>query len=121
VPRLTNSLKRVLDTYLPGRIQAAAKHPMLLAVKLWALAHLLGQSASGGTLADVLLFGSFLVWAVLDRISVKRRAAAGLLRPLPLGPPRALNDAMALVAGLAVYALFASWLHAVLFGVRPLS
>ncbi len=106
-------------TYLPGRIQSAAKHPMLLAVKLWALAHLLGQSATGGTLADVALFGGFLVWAVVDRISVKRRAAAGLLRTLPLGPPRAINDAIALVGGLAVYALFAFWLHAVLFGVRP--
>lgn len=106
-------------TYLPGRIQTAAKHPMLLAVKLWALAHLLGQSASGGTLADVALFGGFLVWAVVDRISVKRRAAAGLLRSLPIGPPRAINDAIALVGGLAVYAVFAFWLHAVLFGVRP--
>ena len=105
-------------TYLPGRIQTAAKHPMLLAVKLWALAHLLGQSASGGTLADVALFGGFLVWAVVDRISVKRRAAAGLLRSLPIGPPRAINDAIALVGGLAVYAVFAFWLHAVLFGVR---
>ena len=105
--------------YLPGRIQTAAKHPMLLAVKLWALAHLLGQSATGGTLADVALFGGFLAWAVMDRISVKRRAAAGLLRSLPLGPPRALNDAIALVGGLVVYAVFAFWLHAVLFGVRP--
>lgn len=105
--------------YLPGRIQAAAKHPMLLAVKLWALAHLLGQSATGGTLADVALFGGFLAWAVVDRISVKRRAAAGLLRTLPLGPSRVLNDAMALVGGLVVYAVFAFWLHAVLFGVRP--
>ena len=58
--------------YLPGRIRAAAKHPMLLAVKLWATAHLLAN----GTLADVLLFGGFLAWAVADRISVKRRAAA---------------------------------------------
>ncbi|WP_291010934.1 NnrU family protein [Hydrogenophaga sp.] len=105
--------------YLPGRIQALVKHPMLLAVKFWALAHLLAQSVTGGTLADVLLFGGFLVWAIADRISVKRRAAAGLLRSLPLGPPRALNDAIALVGGLAVYALFAFWLHAVLFGVRP--
>ena len=106
--------------YLPGRIRAAAKHPMLLAVKFWALAHLLGQSATGGTLADLLLFGGFLAWAVADRISLKRRAAAGLLRSLPLGPPRAMNDAIALVGGLAVYALFAFWLHAALFGVRPL-
>lgn len=105
--------------YLPGRIQTAAKHPMLLAVKLWALAHLLGQSATGGTLADVALFGGFLVWAVVDRVSVKRRAAAGLLRSLPLGQPKAVNDAIALVGGLAVYAVFVFWLHAVLFGVRP--
>ena len=57
--------------YLPGRIRAAAKHPFLLAVKLWALAHLLAN----GMLADVLLFGGFLAWAVADRISVKRRPA----------------------------------------------
>ena len=58
--------------YLPGRIKAIAKHPMLLATKLWAMAHLLAN----GTLADVLLFGGFLAWAVADRISVKRAAAA---------------------------------------------
>src|SRR5690606_13802301 len=65
----------LLAAYLPGRIQRAARHPMLVAVKLWALAHLL---ANGG-LADVLLFGGFLAWAVADRISLKRRAQAGLL------------------------------------------
>lgn len=109
----------LLAAYLPGRIRAAAKHPMLLAVKLWALAHLLAQSVTGGTLADVALFGGFLIWAIADRISVKRRAAAGLLRTLPLSEPRLGNDAIALVGGLAVYALFAFWLHALLFGVRP--
>src|SRR5256885_9401553 len=61
--------------YLPGRIQATLKHPFLAAVKLWAFAHLL----SNGTLADVLLFGGFLAWAVVDRISLKRRPA----RPVP--------------------------------------
>ena len=74
--------------YLPGRIRAAAKHPMLLAVKLWAVAHLLAN----GTLADVLLFGGFLAWAVADRISVKRRAAAEA-HEVPAAPPRADNDA----------------------------
>src|SRR5207342_1609325 len=59
----------IFAAYLPGRIRAAAKHPFLLAVKFWALAHLLAN----GTLADVLLFGAFLAWAVADRISVKRR------------------------------------------------
>ena len=56
--------------YLPGRIKTAARHPMLLAVKLWAVAHLLAN----GTLHDLLLFGAFLAWAVADRIAVKRRA-----------------------------------------------
>ncbi|MGE0096954.1 MAG: NnrU family protein [Hydrogenophaga sp.] len=106
----------LLAAYLPGRIQRATRHPMLLAVKLWATAHLLAN----GTLADVLLFGGFLAWAVADRISVKRRAAAGLLRNAPALPGSAANDAMALVAGLAIYAALAFWVHAWMFGVRPL-
>lgn len=106
--------------YLPGRIQRAAKHPMLLAVKLWALAHLLGQSATGGTLADVLLFGGFLAWAVADRISLERRALAGRLRAAPALPAGRMNDALALVAGLLVYGAMVLWWHAALFGVRPL-
>ncbi len=105
----------LLAAYLPGRIQRAAKHPMLLAVKLWALAHLLAN----GTLADVLLFGGFLAWAVVDRISVKKRAAAGLLRPGPVLPGSKANDAIALVGGLGVYVLFVVWAHAWLIGVRP--
>jgi uncharacterized membrane protein len=63
--------------YLPGRIKKAAKHPMLLAVKLWALAHLLAN----GTLADVLLFGGFLAWAVADRISLKPCVLFRVRRP----------------------------------------
>jgi uncharacterized membrane protein len=100
--------------YLPGRIQRAARHPMLLAVKFWALAHLLAQSATGGTLADVLLFGGFLAWAVADRISVKRRGVA-----VPSAPGSVVNDAIALVLGLGIYVLFVVWAHAWLFGVRP--
>lgn len=105
----------LLAAYLPGRIQRAAKHPMLVAVKLWALAHLLAN----GSLADAWLFGGFLVWAVADRISLKRRAAAGLSRPLPVLPASKVNDAMALLGGLGLYALFVFWAHAALFGVRP--
>ncbi len=55
--------------YLPGRISEAAEHPMLLAVKLSATAHLIAN----GTLVDVILFGAFFAWAVADSISVKRR------------------------------------------------
>lgn len=105
----------LLATYLPGRIQRTAKHPMLLAVKLWALAHLLAN----GTLADVLLFGGFLAWAVADRISVKKRAARGLTRAAPALPGSKANDAIALVGGLGLYVLFVVWAHGFLFGVRP--
>jgi len=105
----------LLAAYLPGRIQRMAKHPMLVAVKLWALAHLLAN----GSLADVLLFGSFLAWAVADRISLKRRAAAGLTRTVPVMPVGKLNDLIAVVGGLALYLLLVFWAHAWLFGVRP--
>ena len=104
----------LIAAYLPGRIKTAAKHPMLAAVKFWAFAHLLAN----GSLADVLLFGGFLAWAVVDRISVKRRAMPQVLRTAPPGP---WNDAIAVVLGLAVYALLIGWAHVRLFGVSPLS
>ena len=103
----------LLAAYLPGRIKTAAKHSMLLAVKLWALAHLL---ANGG-LHDVVLFGAFLAWAVADRISMKRRTVA---RAVPTAPARPMNDAIALGAGLVVYAVFVLWAHLKLIGVSPL-
>jgi uncharacterized membrane protein len=102
----------LLAAYLPGRIKTATKHPMLAATKLWALAHLM----SNGTLADVLLFGGFLVWAVADRISLKRRPA----RPVPGAPPSAANDLIAIVGGLALYGLFVWQVHAWLIGVSPI-
>ena len=101
--------------YLPGRIRSVAKHPFLLATKLWATAHLLAN----GTLVDVLLFGSFLVWAVADRISIKRRAVAEA-HDAPAAPPRAMNDAVALVGGLATYVVVVFWAHRWLIGVTPL-
>jgi uncharacterized membrane protein len=82
----------------------------LAAVKLWAFAHLLAN----GRLADVLLFGGFLVWAVLDRISMKRRT---VLQVVPGAPPGRWNDAIVVVLGLAVYAWFLVWAHARLIGV----
>lgn len=97
--------------YFPGRIKTALKHPQLVAVKLWAFAHLLVN----GMLADVLLFGSFLVWAVVDRISLKNRPQ----RPLPGAPESGINDAIIVVVGLGLYAVFAFWAHEWLFGVRP--
>jgi uncharacterized membrane protein len=103
----------IFAAYLPGRIKTATKHPMLAAVKFWAFAHLL----SNGTLGDVLLFGAFLAWAVVDRISLKRRPVQAL-RTAPAGP---FNDLIAVVLGLLVYALFIGWAHRWLIGVSPLA
>jgi uncharacterized membrane protein len=103
----------LIAAYLPGKIKTAAKHPMLAAVKLWAFAHLLAN----GTLADLLLFGGFLAWAVADRVSLKRRPVSQTLRTAPPGP---WNDAIAVVLGLAIYALLIGWAHVRLFGVSPL-
>lgn len=97
--------------YFPGRIKTALKHPQLVAVKTWAVAHLLVN----GTLADVLLFGSFLIWAVVDRISLKGRPQ----RPLPGAPESARNDVIVIVVGIVLYVAFAFWAHEVLFGIRP--
>lgn len=102
----------ILAAYMPGRIKTALKHPMLAAVKFWALAHLL----SNGMLADVLLFGGFLAWAVADRISFKRR----VVRPIHTAPPSKMNDVIAVIAGLAIYVAFVLWLHRWLIGVSPL-
>ena len=99
---------------VPSRIRTAVKHPMLLAVKIWALAHLLAN----GDLASLLLFGSFLAYAIYDRISVKARGALG-----PLGdaaPKSAMNDVIVVGVGLALYAAMMMGLHKWLIGVAPL-
>ena len=102
----------LLAAYLPGRIRTTLKHPMLAAVKLWAVAHLLAN----GTLADVLLFGSFLIWAVVDRVSLKRREAPAV----PGAPAGKWNDLIAVVGGLLLYVAFLLFLHRWLFGVAPI-
>jgi uncharacterized membrane protein len=97
----------------PGtRIRAAVGHPMVAGTKIWAFAHLI----SNGTLADVLLFGSFLAWAVLDYTAAKRRdRRAGTT--YAVGPLS--RDLIAVVVGTAAWAAFALWLHGPLIGVRP--
>jgi len=100
-----------LAPYFPGRIRSMFKQPQLIAVKTWAIAHLLVN----GTLADVLLFGSFLVWAVADVISLKKRTT----RPLLGAPASAANDPILIVVGLGLYVAFVLWLHEMLIGVRP--
>ncbi|WP_417435016.1 NnrU family protein [Hoeflea sp.] len=97
-----------------GRIKAAVKHPMLLAVKIWAVAHLLVN----GDLASVLLFGGFLAWAVVDRISEKKRLQAGLTSNPVAGPVK--WDIIAVVGGLVLYVVFVMGLHEMLIGVPPI-
>ena len=104
----------LLAAYLPGRIKAKAKHPMLAATKTWAVAHLLAN----GMLADVLLFGGFLLWAVVDRISVGKRP---MVRKTPGAPPGRFNDAIAVIGGLALYGLFVVWAHGKLIGIPLVS
>ncbi len=101
----------VFAAYFPGRIKSAVKHPMLLAIQIWALGHLLAN----GRLADVVLFGSFLLWAGADRISMNYREQ----RTIPSAPPSKSNDLIAVVGGLAVYGIFVIWLHQWLIGVKP--
>ena len=101
----------LLAPYFPGRIKTAMKHPMLAATKFWALAHLLAN----GALNDILLFGAFLAWAVADRISLKKRTQ----RAIPGAPPSKANDVIVIVAGLALYVVFAMWLHIRWIGVSP--
>lgn len=102
----------LIATYLPGRIRTAARHPMLLAVMLWALAHLVSNT----TLPDLLLFGGFLLWAAVDRVSMNRRVQ----RPLHEVPPSRYNDGIAVVGGLLLYIAFLLGVHHWLIGVSPI-
>ncbi len=98
----------------PGRIRGALRHPMLVAIKSWALAHLLVN----GDLASAVLFGGFLAWAVVDRISEKKRLAAGRTKNPVAGPVS--RDIIAVVAGIVAYVLFVLYLHEWLIGVPPI-
>ena len=101
-------------TYVPrNALKARLHHPMVLGVKVWALAHLL----SNGNLADVLLFGSFLLWAVLSfRAARQRDRAQGTV----YAAGSAAGTAAAVVVGAVAWAGFAFWGHAWLIGVAPL-
>ena len=100
--------------YVPGNnIKARLHHPMVLGVKVWALAHLLAN----GNIAHMVLFGSFLVWAILDFSSARRRdRAAGT--QYPRGTAGATGITVAV--GVGAWIAFALWLHGLLIGVRPL-
>ena len=103
----------LVAAYVPRNgIKASVHHPMVLAVKTWAFAHLL----SNGRLADLVLFGAFLAWAVLCFIAAKKRdRAAGTQYPAGT----AAGTAITVLVGAAVWAAFAFWAHGALIGVRP--
>ena len=100
----------VVAAYLRGRIYTTVKHPMLTGIKLWAAAHLLAN----GDLGSIILFGSFLGWAVYDRISLKHRTDAGA-PPIPVGGPG--NDLIAIAVGIVAYLALAFAFHPVVIGV----
>lgn len=101
-------------SFVPSRIRTALRHPMLAAIKTWALAHLIAN----GDLGSLLLFGGFLAFAVYDRISVKKREALG---PLGARTGGLSGDIIAVVAGLALYAFMLTVGHPLLIGVPLVS
>ncbi|MBK7685163.1 MAG: NnrU family protein [Rhodocyclaceae bacterium] len=105
----------LVAAYVPGnRIKAMVGHPMVASVKLWAFAHLLVN----GNLADVLLFGGFLVWAVMSFVTNRKRDRLSG-KTYPVGPVS--RTVITVVVGTIVYALFAGYLHLKLIGVSPLA
>jgi len=100
----------VVAAYLRGHIYTTVKHPMLAGVKLWAAAHLIANGDLGG----IVLFGSFLGWAVFDRISLKRRTDTGS-PPIPVAGWG--NDAIAVAIGIVVYLALGFAFHPVVIGV----
>ncbi len=99
----------VAAAYLPGDIKRVLKHPMLVGVKLWAVAHLI----SNGDLGGIILFGAVLAWAVYDRISLKRRSDPGG-PPIPLGGRR--NDIAAIIVGTILYLALGLVFHPLVVG-----
>jgi uncharacterized membrane protein len=101
----------VVAAYSRGDIARVLKHPMLVGVKLWAVAHLL----SNGDLGGIILFGSILAWAVYDRITLKHRSDPGGL-PIPYGGR--MNDIIAVVVGTLLYLALGFWFHPAVIGLK---
>ena len=100
----------IAAAYIPGDIKRVLKHPMLVGIKLWAFGHLLAN----GDLGSIILFGSFLAWAVYDRITLKRRTDPG-------APDFGLGgrdcDTLAVVVGTLVYLALGFWFHPYVIGI----
>jgi uncharacterized membrane protein len=100
----------VVAAYIPGDIKRVLKHPMLVGVKIWAVAHL----CANGDLGGMILFGAVLAWAVYDRITLKRRSDPGA-PPIPLGGRR--NDIVAVVVGTILYLALGFVFHPIVIGL----
>ena len=100
----------VAAAYLQGEIKRRLKHPMLVGVKTWAVAHLLANGDLGG----IILFGSVLAWAVYDRITLKRRTDPGG-PPIPIGGWK--NDVAAVIVGLILYLALGLVFHPLVVGL----
>jgi uncharacterized membrane protein len=101
-------------TYSPSHIRAVVKHPMISAVILWSLGHLLVR----GDLGSMLMFGGFFLWGLLARVAMGRRAAADRQGPAAvMGEPRWGADIGVVVIGVAAYLVMLFWLHPLLIGV----
>ncbi|HML08091.1 MAG TPA: NnrU family protein [Xanthobacteraceae bacterium] len=100
----------VVAAYIPGDIKRVLKHPMLVGVKIWAVAHL----CANGDLGGIILFGAVLAWAVYDRISLKHRSDPGAPQ-IPVGGRR--NDIIAIVVGTIVYLALGFVFHPIVIGL----
>jgi uncharacterized membrane protein len=104
------SIVCIVAAYIPGDIKRVLKHPMLVGVKLWALAHLIAN----GDLGSIVLFGSFIAWAGYDRITLKRRSDPGAPQLPSAGHG---NDIMAVIVGTLLYLALGFWFHPYIIGV----
>jgi uncharacterized membrane protein len=100
----------IAAAYIPGNIKKAVKHPLLVAVKTWAFAHL----CANGDLGGIILFASVLAWAVYDRISLKHRSDPGS-PPIPYGGTK--NDIIAVIVGTIIYLALGLVFHPVVIGL----
>jgi uncharacterized membrane protein len=104
----------IVAAYIPGGIKRTLKHPMLVGVKLWAVAHLV----SNGDLGSIILFGGILAWAVVDRVSLKRRSDPGG----PVIPSGGMaKDILAVLVGTVIYLALGFWFHPYVVGVPAFS
>jgi uncharacterized membrane protein len=100
-------------SYVPSHIRSTLKHPMIIAVSLWALSHLLAN----GDLGSVVMFGSFLIWGVTARISMGRRARAIFATPSHAAPTGFRNDLVVVLLGVLLFAAMVTQLHQSIIGV----